>query len=72
MATRAGELAPPAAVGFIGLGQMGTPMAARLVSAGFKVKAYDRAEAARRGFETAAGIGAVETATAACRDVAAV
>lgn len=66
------EIEPPAAVGFIGLGQMGVPMAARLARAGFSVKAYDRAETARRGFETAAGIMAVESAAAACRDVAAV
>lgn len=66
------QIEPPAAVGFIGLGRMGTPMAARLANAGFAVKAYDRAEAARRGFETAAGLAAVESAAAACRDVAAV
>ncbi|MEO3860330.1 NAD(P)-dependent oxidoreductase [Acrocarpospora sp. B8E8] len=29
------------AVGFVGLGRMGLPMAARLVSAGFRVRAYD-------------------------------
>ena len=72
MSDRGDELAPPAAVGFIGLGQMGTPMAARLVQAGFGVKAYDRAEDARRGFETAAGIAAVESADVACQGVAAV
>lgn len=72
MAIPADELAPPAAIGFIGLGQMGTPMAARLAQAGFSVKAYDRAEAARRGFEAAAGVAAVDSAGAACRGVAAV
>ncbi len=66
------ELAPPAAIGFIGLGQMGTPMAARLVQAGFEVKAFDLAEASRKNFETASGVPAVAGAEAACRDVAAV
>jgi 3-hydroxyisobutyrate dehydrogenase len=31
------------AIGFIGLGRMGAPMAARLVDAGYKVSGYDRA-----------------------------
>jgi len=65
-------LAPPAAVGFIGLGQMGKPMAALLVQAGFTVKAFDASEAARRAFEKATGTAVVDSAAAACRDVAAV
>ncbi|MPZ09518.1 MAG: NAD-binding protein [Kiloniellaceae bacterium] len=72
MSDRGEQLAPPAAVGFIGLGQMGTPMAARLVQAGFAVQAYDRAEPARQGFEAAAGLPAVAGAEAACAGVAAV
>ncbi|WP_218034288.1 NAD(P)-dependent oxidoreductase [Acrocarpospora corrugata] len=35
-------------VGFIGLGRMGLPMAIRLASAGYRVRAYDMAETARR------------------------
>jgi len=66
------ELAPPAAVGFIGLGQMGTPMAARLVQAGYEVKAFDLAESSRKNFETASGIPAAASAKAACREVTAV
>lgn len=66
------ELAPPAAVGFIGLGQMGRPMAARLVQAGFAVKAFDLAPAARQAFEAASGLAAVDSTGAACTGVAAV
>lgn len=68
----AGELAPPAAIGFIGLGQMGTPMAARLVQAGFEVKAFDLAETARKNFEAVSGVPAVAGAESACRNVTAV
>ena len=66
------KLAPPVAVGFIGLGQMGTPMAGRLAAAGFAVKAYDLAESSRRNFEAAFGGSAVASAAAACSGVAAV
>ncbi|MEQ8354433.1 MAG: NAD(P)-dependent oxidoreductase [Kiloniellaceae bacterium] len=65
-------LVPPAAVGFIGLGQMGRPMAACLIKAGFAVAAFDAAEAARRSFEEASGVPAAQSAASACRDVAAV
>ncbi len=66
------ELTPPAAVGFIGLGQMGQPMASRLIEAGYSVSAFDASEAACRAFEEATGVRAVESAAAASRDVAAV
>jgi len=50
-------------VAFIGLGNMGTPMSARLIGAGFEVRAFDLAEEARAraraagalDFESAAG-----------------
>jgi len=70
--TAAAQIEPPAAIGFIGLGQMGTPMAARLAKAGFAVKAWDRLEPARRGFETAAGIAAANSAADVCGAVTAV
>lgn len=67
-----GGLVPPAAIGFIGLGQMGIPMTNQLLQAGFTVKAYDAAPAARAKFEAKTGVSAVESAAAACHDVAAV
>ena len=48
-------LAPPAAVTVIGLGNMGVPMAARLVEAGFDVTGYDRAATALSNFSAANG-----------------
>ena len=63
---------PPAAVGFIGLGQMGRPMAANLAKAGFTVKPFDSAESARAAFTAESGIACVASAAEACRDVAAV
>lgn len=62
----------PAPVGFIGLGQMGTPMAANLVRAGIAVKAFDSAESACTRFAAETGVAAVASAAEACREVAAV
>jgi 3-hydroxyisobutyrate dehydrogenase len=62
----------PAPVGFIGLGQMGTPMAANLVRAGIIVKAFASVESARARFAADTGVAAVASAAEACRDVAAV
>jgi 3-hydroxyisobutyrate dehydrogenase len=42
-------------VAFIGLGNMGGPMSARLAGAGFRVIGYDVAEPARRAFAAAGG-----------------
>ena len=39
-------------IGFIGLGTMGSPMAQRLVSAGYKVMGYDRRPEALRSCRT--------------------
>jgi 3-hydroxyisobutyrate dehydrogenase len=44
-----------ATIGFIGLGNMGTPMLANLVKAGHKVTAFDLSEAAREGGKAAGG-----------------
>jgi 3-hydroxyisobutyrate dehydrogenase len=48
-------IVPPAAVAVIGLGNMGVPMANRLVQAGFKVTGFDLSEAAREKFAAAGG-----------------
>jgi 3-hydroxyisobutyrate dehydrogenase len=48
-------IVPPAAVTVIGLGNMGVPMAMRLVGAGFAVTGFDIAEAARGKFDAAGG-----------------
>lgn len=47
--------APQQTVAFIGLGNMGTPMAGRLVDAGYAVRGFDLAEAARERLTTAGG-----------------
>jgi 3-hydroxyisobutyrate dehydrogenase len=48
-------IVPPAAVTVVGLGNMGAPMAMRLVGAGFAVMGFDIAEAARGRFDAAGG-----------------
>jgi 3-hydroxyisobutyrate dehydrogenase len=53
-------------VAFIGLGQMGMPMSRNLIEAGFNVRGYDLAEAARAAF--AAQGGTVCTSGAAAAD----
>jgi 3-hydroxyisobutyrate dehydrogenase len=61
---------PPAAVAVIGLGNMGVPMASRLIQAGFTVTGIDLSEAARQRFSkvggtaTDDGSAVVETADA--------
>ena len=40
------ELGPGATIGFAGLGNMGTPMAARLIAAGYTVIGFDPEAAA--------------------------
>jgi 3-hydroxyisobutyrate dehydrogenase len=51
-------LAPGATVGFVGLGNMGAPMVARLDRAGYAVRAFDVSDDARRavGAQTGAAI----------------
>ncbi|MCO5091009.1 NAD(P)-dependent oxidoreductase [Bosea sp. (in: a-proteobacteria)] len=57
------------AIGFIGLGRMGVPMAARLVAAGFTVFGYDRVATAIERFAAAGGSPAASAAEAAAADV---
>ncbi|MFG1375699.1 NAD(P)-dependent oxidoreductase [Xanthobacter autotrophicus] len=53
------------AIGFIGLGSMGLPMARNLVARGFEVTGYDLRPQARDALKAAGG-KAAETAAAAC------
>jgi 3-hydroxyisobutyrate dehydrogenase len=46
---------PPAPIAVIGLGNMGVPMGASLVRAGYQVTGYDLSEAAREAFRAAGG-----------------
>ncbi len=54
-----------ATIGFIGLGNMGAPMAANLVKAGHKVLGYDINPATLRGLQEAGGTVAASAAEAA-------
>ena len=47
------DLHAPRILAFIGLGKMGTPMAARLLEAGYQVRAFDTAHSARARFAQA-------------------
>lgn len=58
-------------IGFLGLGNMGGPMAANLVTAGHTVRGYDPVEAAQASARES-GVEVVATATDAVRDVDAV
>ena len=49
-------------IGFVGLGNMGGPMAKRLAAAGYQVRGFDRNETAL-GECVAAGVEAAESAT---------
>lgn len=53
-----------ARVGFVGLGNMGGPMAANLVRAGFDVRGFDLIEAGREALVAAGGIAAGSVAEA--------
>jgi 3-hydroxyisobutyrate dehydrogenase len=57
-------IVPPAAVAVIGLGNMGVPMGACLIKAGFAVTGFDMAEAARKNFAAAGGRIANDVAAA--------
>jgi 3-hydroxyisobutyrate dehydrogenase len=57
-------IVPPAAVAVIGLGNMGVPMGAGLVKAGFAVTGFDLSDAARRKFEATGGRTARDAAAA--------
>jgi 3-hydroxyisobutyrate dehydrogenase len=57
-------IVPPAAVAVIGLGNMGVPMGARLIKAGFAVTGFDLLETARKNFVNAGGRTANDVASA--------
>jgi 3-hydroxyisobutyrate dehydrogenase len=61
-------IAPPAKIGFFGLGAMGCGMAVNLVRAGFQVSAYDPSPAAQEQFRTRSGIATVIGPEQACKD----
>jgi 3-hydroxyisobutyrate dehydrogenase len=50
------EASPVTQVGFVGLGNMGTPMTEHLIAAGFSVRGYDVDEQARRRLAAAGGV----------------
>lgn len=50
---------PPASIGVIGLGNMGIPMSACLIRAGFKVSGFDQSDTARERFAAAGGAAAL-------------
>lgn len=56
-------------VGFIGLGNMGRPMSARLVAAGHTVLGFDLSDDARSAFEADGGTAVSDLADAAATDV---
>jgi 3-hydroxyisobutyrate dehydrogenase len=60
-------LDPGTAVGFVGLGHMGLPMAAHLVEAGYVVRGHDVDAAARAAFEKATGAEAAGGLAGAAR-----
>ena len=73
MSTEPGQpIAPPAKIGFFGLGAMGCGMAVNLARAGFQVSAYDPSAAAQEQFRTRSGINVVAGPEQACNDQAAV
>jgi 3-hydroxyisobutyrate dehydrogenase len=47
--------APPAPIGFVGIGNMGRPMAAMIAAAGYELRVFDRNLEATRGFATEHG-----------------
>jgi 3-hydroxyisobutyrate dehydrogenase len=57
-------IVPPAAVAVIGLGNMGVPMGACLIKAGFAVTGFDLSEAARKKFAAIGGRVADDGASA--------
>lgn len=65
-------LAAGAVVGFIGLGNMGHPMATQLAGGGYAVRAYDRAPTACAALADVPGITIVDSAPAAAEGAAAV
>jgi len=58
------QIVPPAGIAVIGLGNMGVPMGARLVRAGYGVTGFDPSAAARERFVAAGGRTAGDIASA--------
>ncbi len=65
-------LLPGAGIGFVGLGKMGVPVAAQLKAAGYRIRAYDESQVARRRFEERTGQAAEPHLSAVACDTAAV
>lgn len=68
----ADRLEPGAVVGFIGLGNMGHPMATRLAAAGFPVRGYDRDPEACAAIADAPAVTIADSAAAVADGAAAV
>jgi 3-hydroxyisobutyrate dehydrogenase len=62
-----GTIRPPATVAVVGLGNMGRPMAASLMRAGYDVIGFDLAPAARERFAQGGGRAAADMAAAVVR-----
>lgn len=60
----ASQITSPATIAVIGLGNMGVPMAACLIRAGFKVSGFDQSEAALKRFAETGGSAAASTTDA--------
>jgi 3-hydroxyisobutyrate dehydrogenase len=58
------QIVPPAPIGVIGLGNMGVPMGACLIKAGYAVTGFDLSAAARGRFAAAGGRSADDAASA--------
>lgn len=65
-------VAPPARIAFIGLGNMGRPMARQLAQAGFDVVGFDAAAATRASVAATSGLAVADTLRSAVGDAAAV
>jgi len=63
----AASVRPPAAITVVGLGNMGRPMAASLMRAGYAVTGYDISSGARERFTQAGGRAAADMASAVAR-----
>jgi len=67
-----GAVRPPAEVAFIGLGNMGEPMAARLVGAGYRVRGFDNSTETRQRVAGATDLSAAGSLEEAVSGVEAV
>ncbi|HYM29892.1 MAG TPA: NAD(P)-dependent oxidoreductase [Candidatus Cybelea sp.] len=72
MAGEGQPITPPARIGFVGVGNMGRPMARRLIEAGYKLALYDLDRAGLERFASEHGGTAVASLRAAADGAAAV